>query len=263
MIHKFYQTVVVVECMDFSIKKPTHVLALVAVLSLFLIIIVLPVLSFFDFFPAIDEKIRTIPEEVQSVFEITVLGLQLVIIIGLFIGIPALWYILVQRLSIKHILERLQIKKQGLPSAAVWGFIAMICGFIIVLIIDFFLIAGGYDLTKQSNIEDLGKFLSAPSILLIITIQPIAEEVFFRGFLLEKLTSWKGPLPAICVTSLLFGIAHLSYGKVYPMIATAFVGAILAFFVIKTKNLFTGIFAHILFNLVSFSIYYSAQHFFS
>ena len=72
---------------------------------------------------------------------------------------------------------------------------------------------------------------------------------------MEKFNSLVGKEAAIIVTALLFGIAHLSFGNVYPAIMTAVVGLLLAFLVIKTKNLYSAITAHILFNLASFSFY--------
>ncbi|MEM4257736.1 MAG: type II CAAX endopeptidase family protein [Candidatus Thermoplasmatota archaeon] len=248
--------------MDFSIKKPTHILALLAMTLVFCITIGLPILTFFNYLPSTPEGIQSVPAQLQILFEIILVGLQLSLIIVLFIGVPILWYVLVNRLSIKSIFERLQLKKQEIPQAILWGGITMICSFIMIVIIDIFLLAGGFDPSKQSNIEDLEKILSLPSMVVIISIQPIAEEFFFRGFLLEKINSWKGPTTAVVLPSILFGIAHLSYGKIYPLVMTGIVGAFLAFFVIKTKNLLTGVLAHIFFNITSITLYYLTKNFF-
>jgi membrane protease YdiL (CAAX protease family) len=246
--------------MDFNIKKPTHLLALLGLIIVFAITIILPILSFFGFFPSTAEGVGTLSPSVQIIFEIILILFQLALVAGLFIGEPTLWYALVNRLSLRNMFAQLQIKKQGFSSAILWGIITMIIGFIAVVAVDLILLGAGFDLSQQSNIEDLGKLLSPPGMFIILTIQPVAEEIFFRGFLLQKIQSWKGPTIAIIATSILFGCAHLSYGKIYPMIMTALVGGVLAYMVIKTKNLMTGIVAHILFNIASFSLYYLAQN---
>jgi len=81
------------------------------------------------------------------------------------------------------------------------------------------------------------------------------KRFFFRGFLLDKINSIVGKEAAIIITALLFGFAHLSFGNVYPAFMTAVIGLLLAFLIFKTKNLYSAIIAHILFNLVSFSFY--------
>jgi membrane protease YdiL (CAAX protease family) len=97
--------------------------------------------------------------------------------------------------------------------------------------------------------------------LILIIIQPIAEEIFFRGFLLDKFKNLFGKNIAIFFSSLLFGLAHLSYGNIYPAILTFIIGLLLAVLVVKTKNLYSSIIAHILFNLISFSIYILGRYF--
>jgi membrane protease YdiL (CAAX protease family) len=114
----------------------------------------------------------------------------------------------------------------------------------------------GFNLADYSNIPELESYFSLPAMLILITFQPIGEEIFFRGFLLEKIKSIKGEKTAIIFTAFLFGVAHLSFGNLYPAFMTFIIGFLLAFIVIKTKNLFSAITAHILFNVVSFSFYF-------
>ena len=128
-----------------------------------------------------------------------------------------------------------------------------------------------YDLTQineMGNIDDIAAIFSPISMLIILAFQPIGEEIFFRGFLLNKTAAIireKTRLKentaavnsiAILITAIIFGIAHLSYGKLYPVAMTIVLGLILGFVVVKTKNLFSSILAHVLFNLTSFIIYF-------
>jgi len=96
---------------------------------------------------------------------------------------------------------------------------------------------------------------SIPSILFLITLQPIAEEFFFRGFLLDKFSSTHGAIVGVLLSSLFFGLAHLSFNNLYPAVMTGCIGILLAFLVVKTKNLTAAIIAHVLFNLASFTLY--------
>ena len=73
--------------------------------------------------------------------------------------------------------------------------------------------------------------------------------------------SYLGKETAILTTGILFGIAHLSYAKIFPAIMTAILGILFAYIVIKTKNLNTAIIAHILFNLTSVTFYILGQTF--
>ena len=72
---------------------------------------------------------------------------------------------------------------------------------------------------------------------------------------MEKIDTLIGKKTAIISTAGLFGIAHLSFGNVYPAVITGIIGLLLAFIVFKTKNLYSAITAHVLFNIISFVAY--------
>ena len=83
----------------------------------------------------------------------------------------------------------------------------------------------------------------------LVGLQPIAEEIFFRGYLFDKIEKFGGGSFAIIITSLLFGLAHMSYGKLYPVIMPFLMGIILGYIVYRTKNLYSSIVAHTVFNI--------------
>jgi membrane protease YdiL (CAAX protease family) len=145
--------------------------------------------------------------------------------------------------------------------AFLWGIVTMFLAFFLIAVFGGILIFFGYDLTDSSNIPQLESLFSLPAILILIIIQPVAEEFFFRGFLLDKTTNLLGTKTAIILTSILFGIAHLSFRNVYPAVTTSMIGLLLAYSVVKTKNLSTSIIAHVLFNIASFSIYLIGKSF--
>ena len=93
----------------------------------------------------------------------------------------------------------------------------------------------------------LGIFVST------VIISPIAEELIFRGVLLNRLKLITPTLFAVLVSSLLFGALH-SFGS----IISAFVFAIcMAILYLKTENICVAILAHFLNNLFAEIIRYA------
>jgi uncharacterized protein len=71
----------------------------------------------------------------------------------------------------------------------------------------------------------------------------ICEEIFFRGFLTWYLLAWMGPVAAVIVASVLFGIGHVYLG-VAQVPKTALIGAILAVVVSLTGSLWPAMLLH-------------------
>ncbi|MEM0493054.1 MAG: CPBP family intramembrane glutamic endopeptidase [Candidatus Thermoplasmatota archaeon] len=175
------------------------------------------------------------------------------------LGVPLLWYSIVNKCSIKDTFLRLRLKRENLRISLLWGFIGFLAAFFIVLIINIILMYYGIS-DNLSNISVLEEFFSPVSLYIIVTIQPIGEEVFFRGFLLDKISFLSGEKSAVISTSILFGLSHLSYNQsyyiaFYTMFISMIFGFILGLIVIKTKNLYASISSHILINAVSLTIY--------
>jgi len=249
--------------MDFDVKKPSHILALVILVVAFAMVILLPIYSFFNAPLSIDStQIEATSGLFRVIVEIIALVIQILLVaIGVFIIIPFIWYFLVNRLSFKEILFHIKLRKEGIDMAILWGVVSTVVMFAILFVIGIILTFYGFNLDESSNITDLEQLFSLPSIFFIVIFQPIGEEIFFRGFLLDKINAMAGRETAIVLTSILFGIAHLTYGNIYPAIMTGILGLILAYMVLKTKNLTTAIVAHIFFNVVSVMLYILGQSF--
>ena len=246
--------------MDFNIKKPAHIFALITVIITFLVFMIIPVLSYFGVSSSTQTDQISVPSgSFGMIFEIIVLLFQTAIVILLFIIIPVLWYLIVNKFTLKETLYRLKLRIHEIDIAFLWGVITAIVALVIIVVIGALLMSLGLDLTDASNIPELEQYFSLSSMFFLIAFQPIAEEIFFRGFLLEKIDALIGEKTAIITTAILFGIAHLSVGNIYPAFMTGMIGVLLAFLVIKTKNLYSSITAHIIFNLVSFSVYIFAK----
>jgi membrane protease YdiL (CAAX protease family) len=96
------------------------------------------------------------------------------------------------------------------------------------------------DSTKVSNIYIYNLFLFVKSVI----IAPIVEEIFFRGFLINRFFTKFGIKKAVIYSSIIFGLFH----------ADIFGAFIFAFFMsiiyLKTRNLWFTIYCHFLNNFV-------------
>jgi membrane protease YdiL (CAAX protease family) len=81
-----------------------------------------------------------------------------------------------------------------------------------------------------------------------VLVAPLVEETFFRGFVFGGLRRY-GFFWAALASGLLFSAAHLSLGGLIPL---ALVGMLFAWSYSRTGSLWTPIYAHFIFNLVSF-----------
>ena len=92
----------------------------------------------------------------------------------------------------------------------------------------------------------------------LVIFAPIAEELFFRGFLLGRWKQKWNTRTAIIISSLLFGLAHSD-----PIGATAF-GVVMCLLYLKTKTLYVPMIAHSLNNFAAWLMigrekYYSPE----
>ncbi|MBS3778587.1 MAG: CPBP family intramembrane metalloprotease [Candidatus Thermoplasmatota archaeon] len=250
--------------MDFNQKNPTHLIAVFLVFLSLLMFVAVPIFTYFGSFgdmTSTTSQIGEFPDGFKFVFEIFALLMQLTLVIILFILVPFAWYKIVNKFSLDQMKEAIRLKKDQIDMTVIYGIITAAIMLGIVMVIGALLSVLGFNLENASNIQDIEQIFSIPAMLVLIVFQPIAEEIFYRGFLLEKLEKISSAPVAIVITAVLFGLAHLSTGNIYPALLTGIAGAILAILVIKTQNLTTAIIAHILFNVASFSIYILGQSF--
>ena len=228
-------------------------------ITLFLMVIS-PMISFFNETPATEsEETETVSDDNRAMFEIFLLVTQLVIVAMLLVIFPILWYLIVNKCNFKDMLSRLKLRLKGLDTAFLWAVISVFFMFAASFLIGILVTSLGVKSDEQGNIQDLETYFSPVTMLILLAIQPTAEEIFFRGFLLDKIRSFGGDYIAIVLTGVLFGLAHMSYGKIYPVIFITLMGFVLAFIVIKTKSLYSAILAHTAFNLISFILYLLAR----
>ncbi len=243
--------------MDFTYRKPSHLFAVLLVMLSIFVFVILPIVSFFGVMSSDSAtgQLPQFPNEYAVYMEVIILLLQIVFVIFLFILVPVIWYTLVNQFSFKEMFYRLRLQVKGIDKAILWGIVTATAAYVVTIGITLSLQFFGVNVEDAGNIKDLELYFSIPSILLLSTFQPIAEEIFFRGFLLEKLSARYGNTVSIVVTSMFFGLAHLLQGNVIPAILTGMIGILLAYVVVKTNNLYSAIIAHMLFNVTSVILY--------
>ncbi|MBU3159384.1 CPBP family intramembrane metalloprotease [Clostridium frigoris] len=114
-------------------------------------------------------------------------------------------------------------------------------------------------ISMPSFINEVFNELAVPpivSIIGVIIVAPIYEEIIFRGILLKGMSKKINPFIAIVVSALLFAIVHMNI----PQGINAFLlGIVLGFIYLSSKSIYLSIFAHFINNMLalSFSSFFS------
>jgi len=112
---------------------------------------------------------------------------------------------------------------------------------------------------RQTQLEGFAwiRSLSPSSFLLILVaasvVAPVAEELFFRGFVFQSYARRYGPRVAALLSSLLFAALHLNLQALVPIFV---MGLFLAWLYWRTHSLLPGIVAHGFNNAVAFTVLY-------
>ncbi len=109
----------------------------------------------------------------------------------------------------------------------------------------------------EQDIEDLFDSRAVLPMVGFATVimAPLAEELFFRGFIFSGLIRPLGVTGAMVASGVLFGTFHVtgsdSIGLIVPF---SVIGALFAWLYYRTGSIWPSIGAHFLFNLVSFVV---------
>ncbi len=131
------------------------------------------------------------------------------------------------------------------PMLILWGFVlVLMTGVVIEPLLELF-----PDVFLKM-IDSMGMHGSW-SILMLVILAPVMEEVLFRGILLESVRSKYGAGRAIVVSALMFGVIHF----IPQQVVNAFViGLILGYIYIRTESLWPVIVIHALNNAMAYVI---------
>ena len=100
---------------------------------------------------------------------------------------------------------------------------------------------------------DEGPWLAGAVVFLITILGPLAEEVFFRGFLYRAMRRRLSAAPAILINGILFGLIHMSVARLVPL---AVLGMIMAWLFEKTRSLVACTTLHALHNTLQVLLIY-------
>ena len=81
--------------------------------------------------------------------------------------------------------------------------------------------------------------------ILLVTRAGVIEETFFRAYAMTRIMQLSNNrFLAFSVPLIAFTLGHVAYGSVYHVLATFFIGLVLAIYYWKTRNLASNIIAH-------------------
>jgi membrane protease YdiL (CAAX protease family) len=107
------------------------------------------------------------------------------------------------------------------------------------------------DIVVDLKAEDSVLVLTAFAIMTCV-LAPLAEEFFFRGFLLRVLHERTNAVIAVLVTGIAFGLVHLPSGDWVGVIVLSLFGMALCVLFIVTSSLLPCIMLHAFHNSISF-----------
>ena len=233
--------------MMFNIKKPSNIIALILLLFSFYVLFIDSVLVYIN------------ASSLTDLLDLDNLNFIVFVTIFVLALTPFVWYMFVCKNSFKETLGKLGLHAQDIDVAFVWGLIASIGMLIIAILFSFaFVILPGNNEESLQSVNEIAASLSLFSVL-ILFIQTIVAEIYFRGFILSRIKFFAGNEAAVILSSVFYGVIYLPYGGVYPAILPIFLGLILGYVVIKTKSLYSAIFAQIFFNVIVYTLNYFAQ----
>ena len=148
-------------------------------------------------------------------------------------------------------LGEIDLKRWWLPIVAAAG------AHVAIIAYGAALIALGADaaVPEQEELEELFQSRTVLPLTGVATVlvAPVAEEIFFRGFIFAGLVRPFGLTGAMVASGLLFGAFHVTgletIGLVLPFAA---IGVLFAWVYARTGSLWPSVATHLLFNLVSF-----------
>ncbi len=155
-----------------------------------------------------------------------------------------LYFILYKKFNLKEILNQLGLRRSGLSPKMI-GIGLLI--FLVIFLLDLAVSLVSSVLHTQIN-TNIGVLLGGSPLWFYIfaaVIEPINEEVLFRGFAVPRL--------GIVISALVFGLLHAGYNSTFGVeIIAAFIFGIIAGYAFKkTKSLYPPIIAHILVNSIA------------
>lgn len=144
----------------------------------------------------------------------------------------------------------------------VWGLIAAFFLFLFVtsgLILTFRIVEFQPDIFKTARyLNDFPAWTAWSIILMASLVAGICEEIGFRGYLQTPLEQKYGPVAGISITSLVFVVVHLHQAWASGILVQIFIISFMfGYLAYSSKSLLFGIIAHVTFDIINFSYWWS------
>ena len=151
-------------------------------------------------------------------------------------------FLKLEGLKFKASLARLNLRAKDIGLSSLFEAVKLFVFMYAMLMVESIVLSyfHAMDLGKVSSVlkqQDMLVLVAA------ITITPVAEEIFFRGYL-------QGKFGAV-LSALAFGFLHFVYGSTYEVVFAVSIGLLFGWYVRKHKKLLPTILAHAAFNAVS------------
>lgn len=176
------------------------------------------------------------------------------ILMNLALAIPNILLILILYLSNKKTkiipnesLKKNDVKYSILLGLTYVGFGILLTQSVMYLLGDFYQASTSNEFVKQAE-ELLNSINPIAMILTVGVLAPIAEELMFRGFFIEKSLKNVSKTATIITSAILFGFAHLN---LLQGLNAIILGGILAYLYYKTRNVKFCIITHMSNNIAA------------
>ena len=126
---------------------------------------------------------------------------------------------------------------------------AIVCGLILIML--------SLSLAQFSVYNPYFEYFSVHIYLIYIflAIASIAEELFFRGFLLQMLNKYKVPhLTINIMSSVIFGISHIYMG-LGSVVFSSIAGFILGYLLLRYKSITISFLGHFIYNAFVYTLF--------
>ncbi|HEY8489513.1 MAG TPA: CPBP family intramembrane glutamic endopeptidase [Dehalococcoidia bacterium] len=140
------------------------------------------------------------------------------------------------------------------PAELLWPFAFVVLAYLIIGVYVLVVTALGVDVLEPEQ-QVPGDVFDYPSTTVlagvaIVLVAPVAEELFFRGFVFAGLIRTLGVPGAAVAAGLLFGLAHFQPGLFVPF---SLVGVLFGYIYHWTRSLWVTVASHLLFNAIGFA----------
>jgi len=129
------------------------------------------------------------------------------------------------------------------------GAVVVLVGFLVGFLYDMLLTHLGLESPSSlpAGLTETGLGLGIVFVLAVV-IAPVAEETFFRGFVLAGIGRRFGNAWGVVLSALLFSVAHMQLGALLPIFI---LGLLLGWLYLRTRSIWPCILTHFVYNSIA------------